>query len=216
LSFQVPGYKIGNLIGEGGMASVYLAMQESLNRPVALKILKNFDTEVQITRFFNEGQIIASLNHHNIITIHDLGEINGRCYLAMEYIEGGDLKDHINKGLKPDEATKLVKLIANCLDFVHQKGIIHRDIKPENILFRKDGTLVLTDFGVAKQIQTDTSLTMDGMTIGSPHYISPEQAEHKPLDIKTDLYSLGIIYYEMLTGQKPFKATPRLKSSLLI
>ena len=204
MTIQVPGYTIRNLLGEGGMASVYLAVQESLSRPVALKILKNVDTEAQITRFFNEGKIIASLNHHNIITIHDLGEVNGRCYLAMEYIDGGDLNQYINKGLKPAESTQLIKLIANCLDFVHQKGIIHRDIKPENILFRKDGSPVLTDFGVAKQMQTDTSLTMDGMTIGSPHYISPEQAEHKPLDAKTDIYSLGIIFYEMLTGQKPF------------
>ena len=194
------------------MATVFLAMQESLNRSVALKILKKFDTEDQTTRFFNEGKIIASLNHHNIITIYDLGEVNGRCFLTMEYIEGGDLNQYINKGLKPDEAIELTKLIANCLDFVHQKGIIHRDIKPENILFRKNREPILTDFGVAKQIQTNTSLTMDGMTIGSPHYLSPEQAEHKSLDARTDIYSLGIILYEMLTGQKPFQG----KSSIEI
>ena len=205
LTTQFSGYKIQKKIGEGGMASVFLAMQESLNRAVALKILKKFDTEEQITRFFNEGKIIASLKHPNIITIHDLGEVKGRCFLAMEYIDGGDLTQYINKGLEPDEIIQLIKLIANCLEFVHQKGIVHRDIKPENILFRKDGSPVLTDFGVAKQIQTDTSLTMDGMTIGSPHYISPEQAEHKQLDARTDIYSLGIILYEMLTGQKPFQ-----------
>jgi len=187
------------------MASVFLATQQSLDRPVALKILKKFDTEAQIKRFFNEGKIIASLNHHNIITIHDLGEVNGRCFLAMEYIEGGDLKQRINTGLPPDEAIQLIKLIAHCLDFVHKKGIIHRDIKPENILFRKNGSPVLTDFGVAKQLQSDTSLTMDGSAIGSPHYLSPEQAEQKPLDARTDIYSLGIILYELLTGQKPFQ-----------
>ena len=187
------------------MASVYLATQKSLDRLVALKVLKKFDTEAQVKRFFNEGKIIASLNHHNIITIHDLGEINGRCFLAMEYLDGGDLKQRINTGLQPAESLQLIKLIAHCLDFVHQKGIIHRDIKPENILFRKDDSPVLTDFGVAKQLQTDTSLTMDGSAIGSPHYISPEQAEQKPLDPRTDIYSLGIIFYEMLTGQKPFQ-----------
>jgi serine/threonine protein kinase len=205
LTLQVPGYTIQKLLGEGGMASVFLATQKSLDRPVALKILKKFDTEAQIKRFFNEGKIIASLNHHNIITIHDLGEVDGRCFLAMEYIEGGDLKQRINAGLPPDEAIQLIKLLARCLDFVHQKGIIHRDIKPENILFRKNGSPVLTDFGVAKQLQSDTSLTMDGSAIGSPHYLSPEQAEQKPLDARTDIYSLGIILYEMLTGQKPFQ-----------
>lgn len=202
---QVPGYKIQKVLGEGGMATVYLAMQESLNRPVALKILKKFDNKEQGERFFNEGKFIASLNHHNIITIYDLGVVNDRCFLAMEYIEGGDLNQYIDKGMTTENAIKLLKLLARCLDFVHKQGILHRDIKPENILFRKDGTPVITDFGVAKQIQTDTSLTMDGMTIGSPHYISPEQAEHKALDAKTDIYSLGIIFYEMLTGQKPFQ-----------
>ncbi|WAK00441.1 serine/threonine protein kinase [Methylobacter sp. YRD-M1] len=205
MTIQVPGYAIQSLLGEGGMASVFLATQKSLDRLVALKILKKFDTEAQIKRFFNEGKIIASLNHHNIITIHDLGEIDGRCFLAMEYIEGGDLKQRINAGLPPDEAIQLIKLLARCLDFVHQKGVIHRDIKPENILFRKNGSPVLTDFGVAKQLQSDTSLTMDGSAIGSPHYLSPEQAEQKPLDARTDIYSLGIILYEMLTGQKPFQ-----------
>ncbi|MGR9071923.1 MAG: protein kinase domain-containing protein [Gammaproteobacteria bacterium] len=205
MTIQVPGYKIQSLLGEGGMASVFLAMQESLDRPVALKILKKFDNETQIQRFFNEGKIIASLNHQNIITIHNLGEINGRCFFAMEYIEGGDLKQKIDAGLRPEESIKLIKEIASCLDFVHQKGIVHRDIKPENILFRKDGTPVLTDFGVAKQIQTDASLTMDGSAIGSPHYLSPEQAQQKTLDAGTDIYSLGIILYEMLTGQKPFQ-----------
>jgi serine/threonine protein kinase len=205
LTIQVPGYAIQKLLGEGGMASVFLATQKSLDRPVALKVLKKFDTEAQIKRFFNEGKIIASLNHHNIITIHDLGEVDGRCFLAMEYIEGGDLKQRINTGLPPEEAIQLIKLLARCLDFVHQKGVIHRDIKPENILFRKNGSPVLTDFGVAKQLQSDTSLTMDGSAIGSPHYLSPEQAEQKPLDARTDIYSLGIILYEMLTGQKPFQ-----------
>ena len=204
---EVPGYKIQHALGKGGMATVYLAVQESLNRPVALKILNKFDTEAQTARFFNEGKIIASLNHHNIITIHDLGEVNGRCFLAMEYLEGGDLNRFIRKGLQAKGCIQLLKLIANCLAFVHKKGIVHRDIKPENILFRKNGTPVLTDFGVAKQIQTDTSLTMDGMTVGSPYYMSPEQAEHKPLDAKTDIYSLGIVFYEMLTGQKPFQGS---------
>lgn len=205
MAIQVPGYTIHELLGEGGMASVYLATQQSLDRLVALKVLKKFDTDAQVQRFFNEGKIIASLNQRTIITIHDLGEVNERCFLAMEYLEGGDLKQRIDAGMSPDEALELIKLIAHCLDFVHQKDIIHRDIKPENILFRKDGSPVLTDFGVAKHIQADSALTMDGSAIGSPHYLSPEQAEQKPLDARTDIYSLGIIFYEMLTGRKPFQ-----------
>lgn len=205
MTIQVPGYTIHKLLGEGGMASVYLATQQSLDRLVALKVLKKFDTETQVQRFFNEGKIIASLNQRNIITIHDLGEVNGRCFLAMEYLEAGDLKQRIDTGLTADETLQLIKLLAHALDFVHQKGVIHRDIKPENILFRKDGTPVLTDFGVAKQLASDSSLTMDGSAIGSPHYLSPEQAEQKKLDPRTDIYSLGIICYEMLTGQNPFQ-----------
>ncbi|MGR9053004.1 MAG: protein kinase domain-containing protein [Gammaproteobacteria bacterium] len=201
---RVPGYEITKLLGEGGMASVYLATQQSLERAVALKLLNKVDTEAQVKRFFNEGKIIASLNHRNIITIHDLGAVDGRCYLAMEYLEGGDLKHRLDAGIEPNEALKLIRIIATCLDFVHRRGIIHRDIKPENILFRTDGTLVLTDFGVAKHVRTDVALTLDGSAVGSPHYLSPEQAEQKPLDARTDIYSLGIMLYEMLTGVKPF------------
>ncbi len=204
MAIQVPGYEIQQRLGEGGMADVYLARQTSLDRLVALKVLKKFDTDTQAQRFFNEGKIIASLEHRNIITIHDLGEVNGRCFLAMEYLEGGDLKQRIDTGLATGEALRLLKLIAQCLAFVHQKGIIHRDIKPENILFRGDDLPVLTDFGVARQLQADSSLTMDGSAIGSPHYLSPEQAEQKTLDPRTDIYSLGIVFYEMLTGRQPF------------
>lgn len=202
---DIPGYKIEKLIAEGGMASVYLAQQESLARPVALKLLRKFDNESQALRFFNEGRIIASLEHRNIITIYDLGVAHERHYLAMEYLQGGDLRMRIKSGLIPSEALELLETLASCLSFVHQKGIIHRDIKPENILFRQDGTVVLTDFGVAKQLEANSALTMDGITLGSPHYLSPEQAECKPLDGRADIYSLGIVFYEMLTGVKPFQ-----------
>jgi serine/threonine-protein kinase PpkA len=201
---HIPGYKIERLIAEGGMASVYLAVQESLDRPVALKLLRKFDNPAQALRFFNEGKIIASFNHRNIITIYDLGVVGERHYLAMEFLQGGDLRERINAGMDPAAALDLLETLGLCLSFVHRKGIIHRDIKPENILFRKDGTTVLTDFGVAKLLESDTSLTMDGTTLGSPHYLSPEQAENKPLDGRADIYSLGIVFYEMLTGLKPF------------
>jgi serine/threonine protein kinase len=202
---DIPGYKIEKLIAEGGMASVYLARQESLARPVALKLLRKFDNPSQASRFFNEGRIIASLEHRNIITIFDLGVVGERHYLAMEYLQGGDLRSRMNAGMSPFEALELVETLGLCLDFVHQKGIIHRDIKPENILFRMDGSVVLTDFGVAKQMEFNNTLTMDGTTLGSPYYLSPEQATCKPLDGRADIYSLGVICYELLSGLKPFQ-----------
>jgi serine/threonine protein kinase len=202
---EIPGYKVERLLAEGGMASVYLATQESLNRCVALKLLKKFDRPGQSERFINEGRIIASLNHHNIITIHDIGVNGDQHYISMEYLEGGDLETQIHSGLTPQAAISLLKILGDCLTFIHRKGIVHRDIKPANILFRKDGTPVLTDFGIAKQLEQETRFTMDGTAIGSPDYLSPEQAECKPLDGRTDIYSLGILLHEMLTGLKPYQ-----------
>ena len=205
MTLRIPGYKITRPIAEGGMASVYLAVQESLERPVVLKLLKKFTDVYQSARFVKEGRIIASLSHHNIITIYDIGVFGERHYLSMEYVDGGNLEDRILEGMNPAAALDLVEVIGGCLDFLHKKDIIHRDIKPANILFRSDGTPILTDFGVAKQESTDSRLTKDGTALGSPYYISPEQAESKPVDGRSDIYSLGIILYEMLTGKKPFQ-----------
>ncbi len=206
MKITIPGYKIEHLIAEGGTASVYLAVQESLRRHVAIKLLRKFENPEQLTRFLNEGQIIASLNHRNVINIHDIGVTDdGRPYISMEYLEGGDLDARNPKKVDPEDALRWLEALGNCLDFVHRKGIIHRDIKPGNILFHKDGTPILTDFGTAKQQDSDAKLTMDGRAFGSPYYISPEQAASKKLDRRTDIYSLGIVLYEMLTGNKPYK-----------
>lgn len=213
MKITIPGYKIEHLIAEGGTASVYLAIQESLRRHVAIKLLRKFDNPEQLTRFLNEGRIIASLNHRNVINIHDVGVTDvGRPYISMEYLEGGDLDARIPKKVAPEDALQWLEAIGNCLDFVHQKGIIHRDIKPANILFHKDGTPILTDFGTAKQQESDVKLTMDGCAFGSPYYISPEQAASKMLDRRTDIYSLGIVLYEMLTGNKPYKGESHIET----
>ena len=201
---DIPGFKIERLIAEGGMASVYLAVQESLERRVALKVLKKFDSLEHSQRFLYEGRIIASLNHHNIITIHDIGVIADRHYIAMEYLEEGSLADRIERGMQLPDILDLVESIGGCLDFVHRREIVHRDVKPANILFHTDGTPKLTDFGIAKQLDGDQNLTMDGSAFGSPYYLSPEQAEGRPLDGRSDIYGLGIVFYEMLTGDKPY------------
>ncbi|MFC1684021.1 protein kinase [Pseudomonadota bacterium] len=212
-SISIPGYKIEHPIAEGGAATVYLAVQESLGRHVAIKVLKKFDNPGQSQRFFNESQMIASLNHRNVINIHDIGVTDGgRPYISMEYLEGGDLDERIRNGVDTKDALQWIEAIGNCLDFVHQKGIIHRDIKPGNILFHKDGTAILTDFGIAKQEEQDAKLTMEGLVCGSPYYISPEQAASKKLDRRTDIYSLGIVLYEMLTGNKPYKGNSHIET----
>ncbi|MGD8310918.1 MAG: serine/threonine-protein kinase, partial [Chromatiales bacterium] len=158
--------------------------------------------------------IIAGLNHRNIITIHDVGVAAERPYLSMEYLEGGDLEHRIQAGIGADTALDLLASLGECLDFVHQRGIVHRDIKPANILFHTDGTVKLTDFGIAKQLDFDTKLTLDGSALGSPYYLSPEQAEVRPLDGRADIYSLGIMFYEMLVGRKPYEADSYIQTIL--
>ena len=211
---EIPGFKIERFIAEGGMATVFLAVQNSLNRRVALKILKKFDTPAHAERFLCEGRTIASLNHRNIITIHDIGVIDDHHYISMEYLEGGSLSEKINAGMQESEILDLMQNICSCLDFVNRKGIVHRDIKPSNILFHTDGTAKLTDFGIAKQLNNDQDLTIDGTAFGSPYYISPEQAEGQTLDGRADIYALGIIFHEMLTGQKPFAEKSHIETIL--
>jgi len=204
---NIPGYKIQRLIGRGGMAAVFMAIQESLDRPVALKVLyPDFAQTPEFSaRFLNEGRIIAALNHANIITIHDIGIAGDNHYISMEYVEGGDLKDWIAQGIDADTALGLLETIGGCLGFAHELGIVHRDVKPGNILFRKDGTTLLTDFGIAKQLTDSQDRTLTGTVMGSPHYLSPEQGQGVPVDGRSDIYSLGIIFYEMLMGEKPFR-----------
>lgn len=208
---DVPGFSIERLIAEGGMASVHLAVQESLGRRVALKILKKIDTPASAKRALNEGRIIASLNHRNVITIYDIGTVEDRHYIAMEYLEGGDLSARINGILSVEQSLDIIEKIGNCLAFVHGQGIVHRDLKPQNILLHKDGEPILTDFGIAKEVQADLTMTMDGTVMGSPHYISPEHADGRPLDERTDIYGLGIIFFEMLTGAKPYQGATYLE-----
>ena len=207
---KIPGYKIEREIGRGGMATVYLAVQESLGRQVALKVMdpalvadKSF-TE----RFFKEGRIIAQFNHPQIVTVFDIGSFDHHHYLSMEYLRGGTLEQEIRRGLSLARSLKIIKAVGGALHYAHSRGIIHRDIKPQNILFRQDGTPVLSDFGIARALTDENRLTIPGMAVGSPLYMSPEQVMGKEnVSSRTDLYALGIVFYQMLTGSLPYKAS---------
>ncbi|MFZ6045636.1 serine/threonine-protein kinase [Pseudomonas sp. CR3202] len=203
---DIPGYLVHGRLGKGGMAEVYLATQESLNRKVAVKVLDRLDDEAFTSRFIREARMVASLHHPSIVTIHDIDRLpDGRHYLAMEFLSGGDLGRYKGQVLEPQEALPIVRQIAGALAVVHDKGLVHRDIKPANILFRDDGTAVLTDFGIAKDLALDSDLTQFNVAVGSPAYSSPEQAQCQPLDARSDIYGLGVILLELLTGENPYR-----------
>ncbi len=207
---EIPGYRIIKKLGQGGMADVYLGMQENLEREVAIKILVPalFRDERFAVRFIKEAQTAARLAHPNIITIHDVGRVGDTYYIVMEHLLES-LNSRMKKlggALDPKEALKIVKMTAAALDYAHEKGFIHRDIKPDNIMFRQDGTVVLVDFGIARAIDSTTQLTRTGMSIGTPHYMSPEQCRGEKIDGRSDIYSLGVQLYELLTGTVPYTA----------
>ncbi|NJN46336.1 MAG: serine/threonine protein kinase, partial [Candidatus Competibacteraceae bacterium] len=205
---EIPGYKIEQELGRGGMATVYLATQESLSRHVALKVVApTLAADSNFTaRFLKEGRIIAQLNHPNVITIFDCGVHGHYYYLSMEYLAGGTLEDRIDQGLPLADTLEIIKSMASALGYAHAKGFIHRDVKPLNIMFRREGTPVLTDFGIAKFMEGSTQLTAPGIALGSLRYMSPEQVRGFEIDARSDLYSLGIVFYKMLTGRLPYEA----------
>ncbi len=200
-------YELMEKIGEGGMANIYTARCQILNRIVAVKILKDeFSTDEEfVNKFKNEAQAAASLNHPNIINVYDVGQDNGTSYIVMEYVDGTNLKELIKKdgALDEQKAISIVKQIALALSEAHSKKIIHRDIKPHNIMVTKDNMVKVGDFGIAKAVNSST-ITSVGAVMGSVHYFSPEQARGGYMDERSDIYSLGIVLYELLTGKVPF------------
>lgn len=191
------------------MSTVYRAVQESLQREVALKVLSpelSQDKEY-CEQLINEGKTIAKLAHPNIVTIYDLGVHEGRYYLSMEYVSGGSLRELLDKEeIETSEAVRIFKELAKILSFAHDQGVVHMDIKPRNVLVRRNGELVLTDFGISKNMMAEEDLDVPGFFHASPKYMSPEQIRGKDLDKRTDMYSLGIIFYEMLVHEVPFSA----------
>ncbi len=207
---EIPGYIIDKQIGKGGMARVYLARHEGLDRLVAIKVMNrqmDDDDNDFSERFMREARIVAGLTHRNIVTVYDVGLHDGHHYIAMEYLPGGITLDHkLKDGITPEEGLSTIKQIASALGFAHSKDIVHRDVKPENIMYREDGSAVLTDFGIAKATTSATKMTATGTVIGTPHYMSPEQAQGHEIGSFSDIYSLGIVCYEILTGEVPYDA----------
>ena len=213
-----PGTKIGKyqilkLIGRGGMAEVYLARHMDLDMDVAIKLIRaeRFPPEILqsvVKRFQNEAKKMAQLSHPNIVRVIDYGTYQGVPYFVMDFLPGGTLKRYLGKPMPYQQAAKLLMPISRALAYAHANGVIHRDVKPANILIGKNGELLLSDFGVAKVMDSEQTqgLTATGASIGTPEYMAPEQAVGKAIDYRVDIYSLGVILYELVTGRRPFIA----------
>jgi tRNA A-37 threonylcarbamoyl transferase component Bud32 len=201
------GYQVEGELGRGGMGVVFRARQKKLNRLVALKMLTGHYGADELTRFLAEAETAASLHHTNIVQIYEVGEDKGAPFFSMEYVESGSLADRLRTGMMPPrEAAQLLISVARALHFAHQNGVVHRDMKPANVLLDPDGVPKVTDFGIAKRLKSDTSLTLSGAVIGTPTYMAPEQAKGTSRDVgaAADVYALGAILYEMLSGRPPF------------
>jgi serine/threonine protein kinase len=207
---SMPGYTLLERLGQGGIGVVWKARQEGLNRLVAVKRLRcaGEGSVEALARFRREAKSVARLNHVNIVQIYEIGEHEGEPYLTLEYMEGGSLAEKLAAGpLPPKPAAPLVETLARAVHYAHEQGIIHRDLKPGNVLLADDGSPKISDFGLAKQLDAETVQTQTGAILGTPSYMAPEQADSRQTSIgpATDVYALGAILYEMLTGRPPFR-----------
>jgi serine/threonine protein kinase len=206
-AIELPGYGIVREIATSNFSAVYLARSDRLRRNVVLKVLSRGTSERELEdaeRFQREYEIISSVSHRAIVEIYDFGSLPGHLYLAMEYFPCGDLRDRLRNPMSVAESLYYLRAIAEALRVIHAFGILHRDLKPGNVMLREDNAPVLIDFGLARRSADDGSTTGVGKVLGSPYYISPEQARAQQVDARTDLYSLGVMFYEMLTGEKPY------------
>jgi DNA-binding response OmpR family regulator len=205
---SVKGYRILRKIGSGGMSEVFLAVRESDQRELALKVLDTAinDDGALLDRFIQEYALLAQIDHPNVVRIFDQGITDAHAFLSMEYFVRGDIKQRIAAGLTQHEALGVTVQVALALAQIHARGIVHRDVKPDNLMMRRDGTVALIDFGIAKHANHGMDHTLHGEIVGSPYYLSPEQAAGKPVSAASDIYCLGVIFYEMLTGQRPYTA----------
>jgi tRNA A-37 threonylcarbamoyl transferase component Bud32 len=213
----IGGYQIADEIGQGGMATVYRAYQTQLERWVAIKIMHTTEASDKefLARFRREARAIAALRHPNILAIYDYGEEHGTAYIVMELVPGGTLKERLTGQPMdwPDAAT-LILPVGRALAYAHSEGIVHRDVKPANVLLARADWPMLADFGLVKLVGHQRGITRPGVSIGTPAYFSPEQAAGDDVDHRSDIYSLGIVLYQLLTGRLPFEATSPIEMML--
>ena len=210
-----PRYRVERLLGQGGMGAVYLAYDQDLGRRVALKLVRpefTMNTEM-MARFRQELLLASKISHRNILRIHDLGDAGGMKFISMAYVDGEDLHQLLSReGKLPlDRTLHFARQLCAALDAAHSEGVAHRDLKPQNIMLGKDDHVFVTDFGLAKSLDAVDGMTQSGAMMGTPRYMAPEQVEAKSVDARTDIYALGLIFYEMLTGDVPFKAETTLQ-----
>jgi serine/threonine-protein kinase PpkA len=213
---RIPGIKVLRLIGEGGTARVYLASRESDDEPLVVKILRPeiVSDKNALARFMEEYSLVERVQSRHVARIHGHGDVEGHAYLVMEFFEGGDLNNRLaGKALPPAEAMRLFRELMFALGDIHEKGILHRDLKPQNLMFRQDGSLAIVDFGIAKHID-GVDRTNAGEVLGTPRYMSPEQVQGRALDLRTDIYSAGVLLFQMLTGRHLFEGDTAVEVAL--
>jgi tRNA A-37 threonylcarbamoyl transferase component Bud32 len=205
---MIRGHRCIRQVGSGGMCTIYLAESERAGTLVVLKVFNQVpdvsERIVSFDRFLQEYEIVAGLKHQNIVRIYDLGVADDHAYIAMEHFPAGDLRQRMKKPMSPEAALSYVEQIASALHAIHSVGVLHRDLKPANVMLRADGSLCLIDFGLAKANEMEVSLTGTREIFGTPYYMSPEQGHAEEIDGRSDLYSVGVMFYEMLTGGKPY------------
>ncbi|MCZ6893328.1 MAG: serine/threonine-protein kinase, partial [Gammaproteobacteria bacterium] len=205
----IKGYRFMRKLGSTEHSGVYLTERESTHLQVVLKVLRHMTDDPEgigaFDRFLQEYETIAEMDHPNIVTIYDLGVSDDHAHIAMEYLDGGDLRHKIEQGASEREAVTYLRQIASALAAVHANNVLHRDLKPGNIMLRKNGSVALIDFGLAKREKLESAITDKGEIFGTPYYMSPEQGHGADVDERGDIYSLGVIFFELLTGEKPYK-----------
>jgi eukaryotic-like serine/threonine-protein kinase len=212
---MIRGHRCIRQVGSGGMCKIYLAESERAGTLVVLKVFSQVpdvsERFISFDRFLQEYEIVAGLNHKNIVRIYDLGVADDHAYIAMEHFPAGDLRQRMKRPLTPATALRFLEQIASALEAIHSVGVLHRDLKPANVMLRPDGTVSLIDFGLAKANENDVSLTGSREIFGTPYYMSPEQGHAEIIDARSDLYSLGVVFYEMLIGRKPFSGATAME-----